>query len=95
MVTQLHHVNVTVPPELEAATKGRLDGCLIHLAVTLCRVAVANLEERPRDEHGYIERRASDKFFVVKIARVPAWRVTADPADLRRWCHTHTAEEWL
>src|SRR5262249_27154716 len=79
--------------ELHSATQRRLDRGLVHLPVALRAVAVADLEERARNENRNIERAASDQLPVVQITGMLPGRVAADAPKVWRRSHSHAAEE--
>src|SRR5204862_3569025 len=68
---------------------------LIHFAVALRAVAVADFEERAGNEYRNVQRASDDQLAVVEIAGVPARRIAADASELRRRRNTHAPVERL
>ena len=64
--------------ELQPAAERRLYGGLIHFAVALCGVPIANFEEGSCRMHRDEERGARDELLVVEVAGVYGRRIAAD-----------------
>src|SRR5690348_14251975 len=71
-------LQVLAHDHLDAPLEVCLDRRLVHFAIALGSVAVAQLEQRALDEHRDVERRAGHELLVIEVSRVAAGRVAAD-----------------
>jgi hypothetical protein len=88
-----HERHVLPHRQLHTSAQRCLDRRLIDLAVALCGVPIADLEQRARHEHRDEERAAGDELSVVEIACMLARRVAAHAAGRGRRRNAHAAEE--
>src|SRR5207237_4423284 len=79
--------------QLNTRAKRGFDGRLVYFAITLRRMAVSDLEQRPRDEDWNEKRAAGNEFFVVEIAGVAVRRIAAHAALFRSGRHPHASEK--
>src|ERR1700751_236819 len=72
--------------EPERPNKPSFNGGDANLTVALRAMSIAHGKKGAIIENGKIQSGASDKFFVIEISAVLAWRQRSDPAPFQRRC---------
>src|SRR5215813_6522625 len=79
--------------EPEGANEPGLNGGDANLTVALRAMSIAHGKKRAIIENGKIQSGAGDKFFVIEISAILAWRQRSDPAPFQRRCYCHNPKE--
>src|SRR5215210_6753201 len=87
--------HILADDQLDASTQRGFDRGLVHFAVPLRRVSVADLEQRAGDMHRNEEGRPGDELFVIEVAGMNPGRRTVDASSRGGRRNAHAPEKWF